>query len=168
MNNVTPPSARTAAPVSADAEAKITKELEPGDYVVSIRDLTWSGGPGYAYRLFASPLGGLPPDFAVRFLPDAPRLHRGGNAKFWCEVERTAGYKGEVTVTLEGLPAGVTAAARHARRIDQRHLHHLRRRRRGPGTRPDQAQGDRRARLAAGRPLRDARIERPHRCSRRT
>jgi hypothetical protein len=108
VGNLTPPAA-PAAPVSPDAEAKISKELEPGDYFVSIRDLTWAGGPSYAYRLEISPFGGLPPDFNVRFLPDAPRLHRGGNVKLWCDVERTGGYKGDITITLEGLPTGVTA-----------------------------------------------------------
>jgi len=108
VGNLTPP-ATPAAPVSPDAEAKISKDLEPGDYFVSIRDLTWAGGPGYAYRLEISPFGGLPPDFKVRFLPDAPRLHRGGNVKLWCDVQRSGGYKGDITITLEGLPAGVTA-----------------------------------------------------------
>ena len=40
---------------------------------------------------------GLPQDFAVRFLPDAPRLHRGGNIAMWCEVKRLNGFKGDVT-----------------------------------------------------------------------
>lgn len=108
VGNLTP-AAAPASPVSPDAEAKISRELEPGDYFVSLRDLTWAGGPGYAYRLQVSPNGGMPPDFNVRFLPDAPRLHRGGNVKVWCDVTRTGGYKGDVTISLEGLPAGVTA-----------------------------------------------------------
>ena len=41
-------------------------------------------------------------------MPDAIRLARGGNARVWCEVTRTNGYKGDVTVALDGLPAGVT------------------------------------------------------------
>src|SRR5579884_2799988 len=51
----------------------------------------------------------LPQDFSVRFLPDNPRLHRGGNAALWCEVKRHGGFKGDVTVQLEGLPPGVTS-----------------------------------------------------------
>ena len=95
---------------TADAEARISKPLEPGEYVASVRDLTYAGGPGYGYRLIVSQAGGLPPDFTVRFLPDAPRVARGGNTKLWCEVVRANGYKGEVTVSVEGLPAGVTTS----------------------------------------------------------
>jgi len=92
-----------------DADARIARELDPGDYLVSVRDLTYAGGPGYWYRLKVEPATSVPQDFAVRFLPDAPRLHRGGNVAMWCEVKRLNGFKGEVTVMPEGLPAGVSA-----------------------------------------------------------
>lgn len=95
---------------TADADARIVRELDAGDYYVSVRDLTFAGGPGYWYRLKVEQAAGVPQDFAVRFLPDAPRLHRGGNVAMWCEVQRLNGFKGEVTLTPEGLPAGVTAA----------------------------------------------------------
>lgn len=93
-----------------DADARIVRELEAGDYFVSMRDLTYAGGPGYWYRLKIEPAARVPQDFVVRFLPDAPRLHRGGNVAMWCEVKRLNGFKGDVTLTPEGLPAGVTAA----------------------------------------------------------
>jgi hypothetical protein len=93
-----------------DADARIVRELEAGDYFVSLRDLTYAGGPGYWYRLKVEPAARVPQDFAVRFLPDSPRLHRGGNVAMWCEVQRLNGFKGDVTLTPEGLPAGVTAA----------------------------------------------------------
>ena len=93
-----------------DADARIARELDPGDYIVSVRDLTYAGGPGYWYRLKVESAVSVPQDFAVRFLPDAPRLHRGGNVAMWCEVKRLNGFKGDVTITPEGLPAGVTAS----------------------------------------------------------
>lgn len=95
---------------AAGADARITRELEPGDYVVSVRDLTYGGGPDFAYRLSVEPTAAAPQEFSVRFQPDAIRLHRGGNAVAWCDVTRMNGYRGDVTVTLEGLPRGVTAS----------------------------------------------------------
>jgi hypothetical protein len=92
-----------------DADARIVRELDPGDYLVSVRDLTFAGGKGHWYRLKIEPAAVIRQDFAVRFMPDAPRIRRGGNCAVWCEVKRTNGFKGEVTITPEGLPAGVSA-----------------------------------------------------------
>ena len=94
---------------AAGADARITRELDAGDYLVSVRDLVYSGGAGHAYRLTVEPTAAPPQEFDVRFQPDAIRLHRGGHALVWCDVTRTNGYTGDVTVTLEGLPRGVTA-----------------------------------------------------------
>jgi hypothetical protein len=93
---------------AGEAEPRISKVLEPGDYIVSIRDLTYAGGPSYGYRINMFQAGAPPADFAVRFMPDAARVGRGSNVKLWCEIVRLNGYKGAVAVTLEGLPAGVT------------------------------------------------------------
>ena len=95
---------------TADADARIVRELDAGDYVASVRDLTYAGGPGYWYRLKVEPAVSVLQDFSIRFLPDNPRLHRGGNTAMWCEVKRLNGFKGEVTITPEGLPAGVSAS----------------------------------------------------------
>ena len=92
-----------------DSDARIVRELDAGDYLVSVRDLTFAGGTGYWYRLKLEPARRVPQDFSVRFLPDAPRIHRGGNVALWCEVKRFNGFKGDVTITPEGLPSGVTA-----------------------------------------------------------
>lgn len=94
---------------AAGADARITRELEAGDYLVSVRDLVYSGGPDHAYRLTVEPTAAPPQEFSVQFQPDAIRLHRGGNAVVWCDVTRMNGYRGDVTVTLEGLPRGVIA-----------------------------------------------------------
>lgn len=91
-----------------DADARIIRELDAGDYLASLRDLTFAGGQGYWYRLKVEPAGRVPQDFAVQFLPDAPLLHRGGNVAMWCEVKRFNGFHGDVTITPEGLPAGVS------------------------------------------------------------
>lgn len=92
-----------------DADPRINRSLEAGEHVLSVRDLTYAGGPGHAYRIDLA-TGTPPPDFAVRFLPDATRVGRGGNVRVWCEVRRANGYKGDVTVSVEGLPPGVTTS----------------------------------------------------------
>jgi hypothetical protein len=91
-----------------DADARIVRDLEAGDYVVSMTDLTYAGGPGYWYRLKIEPASRVPQDFSIHILPDAVQLHRGGNVPMWCEIKRFNGFKGDINFSGEGLPAGVT------------------------------------------------------------
>ena len=89
-------------------DPRITRELDAGDYLASIRDLTYHGGPSYAFRLRLRPGGsGSGQDFAVKFLPDAIRVSQAGTTAVMCDVQRMGGFKGDVTLTLEGLPPGV-------------------------------------------------------------
>ena len=92
---------------AAEFEARITRPLDPGEYLASVRDLTFAGGPSYAYRLSLG-VTSPPPEFSLRFMPDAIRVARGGHAKLWCEVTRANGFKGTVKLAAEGLPEGVT------------------------------------------------------------
>ncbi|HEX4795090.1 MAG TPA: hypothetical protein VH370_14950 [Humisphaera sp.] len=90
-------------------DARITRDLQPGDYLASLRDLTYHGGPDFIYRLRIRPGGsGSGQDFAVRFLPDAIRVSRGGTTAVFCDVQRLGGFKGDVTISLEDLPPGLT------------------------------------------------------------
>jgi hypothetical protein len=91
-----------------DADAKISRLLEAGDYTVTLRDLTNAGGESYSYRLSFSN-GGIMPDFSVRVLPDAARVARAGHAKLWCDVARFNGLGGPVMLGIDGLPPGVSA-----------------------------------------------------------
>ncbi|HWE02612.1 MAG TPA: PPC domain-containing protein [Tepidisphaeraceae bacterium] len=108
--------AKGAAMQTADdvtgAGAFITRDLEPGDYAVSVRDLFFHGGPTYAFGLSirSGPgAGGAGvQDFSARFLPDALRVSRGGNAIVFVDLQRKGEFKGDITVTLEDLPPGVT------------------------------------------------------------
>lgn len=97
---------------SGGAEASIRRELDPGDYIASLRDLAYRGGPNFIYRLYVGndAAGASLASFSFRFLPGAVRLHRGGNSALWCECIRPTGFKGDVTVQLDGLPPGVTCA----------------------------------------------------------
>lgn len=100
-----------SADSASGTDAVISSELAPGDYLVSIRDLYFGGGPRCAYRLQIRPgtlTGPGAQDFAVRFLPDAPRISRGGNTVVFVDLQRKGDFAGDVTVALDNLPPGVT------------------------------------------------------------
>jgi hypothetical protein len=95
---------------TTDSDGRIIRELDAGEYLASVRDLAYSGGPGHWYRLKIEPARSLQGDFSVRFNPDASRLHRGGSVAVWCDVRRTNGQRGDITLVPQSLPAGVTIA----------------------------------------------------------
>lgn len=99
---------------SAGADARIGRDLPAGEYVLSIRDLGYAGGPGYEYRISLAPTlapaDAPPQNFALTFQPDTPRINRGGNTKLWCDVGRM-NYPGDVAIAVEGLPPGVSVSS---------------------------------------------------------
>jgi hypothetical protein len=96
---------------AADSDAQIIRELDAGEYLASVRDLSYSGGPGHWYRLKIEPARSLQPDFTARFQPDLLRVHRGGSAAVWFDVRRSNGFRGDITLIPESLPKGITASA---------------------------------------------------------
>jgi len=94
---------------SPGSDAMIERDFAPGEYGVSIADLTSLGGPTYGYRIVIAAPAPPTPDFTVRFYPDTLRLHRGGRTVVQCEVLRGGGFAGAVTVALRNPPAGVSA-----------------------------------------------------------
>lgn len=95
-----------AAPMQYDA--KIVTDLQPGQYSVTVQDLLYGGSPAHVYRLSIGPDAPPLQNFIVRFQPDALRISRGGHTKVWAEVVRAGGYAGEVAISFEDLPEGVT------------------------------------------------------------
>ena len=94
---------------ASGADAQIDQTFaEAGEYTLSIRDLLERGGTNFGYRLYIRPPA--EPDFAVKFFPDTPRLHRGCYTPVRVEVTRQAGFGGAVEAFPENLPAGVSAA----------------------------------------------------------
>ncbi len=90
-------------------DARIIRDLDAGDYIASVRDLTFHGGESYAYRLSIAPgASASGQNFSVKFAPDAIRVSQGGTAVVLCDIARTGGFKGDVTLTFEGLPPGLT------------------------------------------------------------
>ncbi|MCI0537363.1 MAG: PPC domain-containing protein [Verrucomicrobiales bacterium] len=93
---------------SSGADAKFDHRFEEsGDYVVLIEDLLGRGAPNFGYRLT---IRQPQPDFSVKFLPDNPRINRGGHAPIRCELTRANGFNETVRVTAANLPSGLFAA----------------------------------------------------------
>jgi hypothetical protein len=79
-----------------------------GTYYVRVSEAFHGrGGPDYAYRLRVQGVGN--PDFRLRLVEDVVTVPRGGQAKLKLAVERTSA-PGPIPLTVEGLPAGVTAS----------------------------------------------------------
>jgi len=81
---------------------------EAGEFAISIADLHERDGANLVYRLAVQPPAAAGPSFNVRFQPDRARISRGGNTKIWAEVVRANSYDGDVTITFENLPKGIT------------------------------------------------------------
>ena len=62
-------------------------------------------GPEYAYRVTARY---LEPDFQLQLPSDAITVFRESEAKFKVTAKRQSGFDAEITLTVEGLPQGVT------------------------------------------------------------
>jgi hypothetical protein len=79
-----------------------------GRYYARLRDLHHRGGPEFAYYLQATY---ATPDFRLYFDPDKLAAAPGASTACFVHLERLNGFKGPVSVKLEGLPAGMTASA---------------------------------------------------------
>ncbi|MFO0871330.1 MAG: hypothetical protein U0935_20595 [Pirellulales bacterium] len=79
-----------------------------GEYVVTVADRFASrGGPQSTYRLAVSP---AQPALRLELAADAVSVDRGGQQKLVVQVQREGGFQQPVTLSAEGLPAGVVAA----------------------------------------------------------
>jgi hypothetical protein len=78
-----------------------------GNYRIEVRDLHGYGGPRYVYRLRAL----LPvPDYELTVTADRFLLTPGKPLDIAVTIDRRNGFVGNVTLGVEGLPDGVTAA----------------------------------------------------------
>lgn len=79
-----------------------------GDWYLQIKDQFENRGDNsYAYRI--SVTEALPTDFSLQLPSDVLNVDRGGESKFKVTIDRTLGFKGDVELSVEGLPEGVTA-----------------------------------------------------------
>jgi hypothetical protein len=100
---------RAEGPAPGRTDPALTfKAPANGTYVVRVRDRFRSrGGSHFAYRLRIAPPPA--PDFRLRLIGDTVNLLRGGQGKFVVQAERVGGFTGPISLTLDGLPQGVTA-----------------------------------------------------------
>jgi hypothetical protein len=91
-------------------DARIRRAFGPGIYTATVKDLVGAGGREYDYQFSIAPPTAPTPSFALRFLPDTPRVGRESHRKLWCQATRSGGFKGEVVVTFSELPVGVAAS----------------------------------------------------------
>ena len=77
-----------------------------GKFFVEIRDLHLRGGPEFVYFLKVTK---TQPTFDLTLDSDKTILTPGTNGAIYVRVERKHGFTGDVQLSIEGLPAGVTA-----------------------------------------------------------
>jgi len=83
--------------------------LAPADgrFVVEVRDVHLRGGPQYPYFL---EITRSQPYFELYVDTDKTQVGPGGAAAIFVRIERKNGFSGEVQLTIDGLPHGVTAS----------------------------------------------------------
>ncbi len=78
-----------------------------GRFVVEIRDVHLRGGPQYPYFL---QITRSQPYFELYLDTDKTQIGPGGAAAIFIRIERKNGFTGEVHLSIDGLPHGVTAS----------------------------------------------------------
>ena len=97
---------------SAAADARVEFDAKKDtEYMLVVRDLTSRGGDKFAYRLSVRPPSTADVGFTARFLPDTPRVHRGGETTLRCELTRSGGFDGPVRFAFDQLPGGLSSEA---------------------------------------------------------
>lgn len=90
------------------ADSRIDSWTAPADgkFYIEIRDLHLRGGAEFVYFLKVTRTA---PTFELALDSDKTILTPGTNGTIFCRVDRKHGFTGEVQLSVEGLPAGVTA-----------------------------------------------------------
>jgi hypothetical protein len=102
----------------ARADATAAGQLDPslrftvpadGKFLIRVAEhFPARGGAAFAYRLRVAPPSTVR-DFRLRLGSDVVSINRGTSAKLKISAERFGGVNDPITLTIEGLPAGVTA-----------------------------------------------------------
>ncbi|HEU4753869.1 MAG TPA: hypothetical protein VFU47_12245, partial [Armatimonadota bacterium] len=80
---------------------------QPGEYTLEISNTSAKFGPEYVYRVSAGP---AEPDFRLSAGPDNPNLGPGSSVYLAVRVNGRVGIPGDIEISVEGLPPGVTAS----------------------------------------------------------
>jgi hypothetical protein len=94
------------APGTKDPRQEWTAPAD-GTFAVQVTDLHSRGGPGFGYVLQAE---AAKPDFVLTCDPDKLNVGPGARVPVFVQVARRAGFSGEVTIELDGLPPGLAAS----------------------------------------------------------
>lgn len=78
-----------------------------GDYTIQVSDRTGQYGPNCYYALTIAPNR---PDFALRLDPDRAMIAPGNRTAWFVLLDRKNGFNGPVTISIQGLPTGVSAS----------------------------------------------------------
>ena len=89
-----------------DSRLRFTAPAD-GEYVVRLRDVRGLHGEDYAYRLTVRPPA---PDFRLSVDPRNPNVPVGGRIPVTATALRLDDFDGPIAVTLDGLPAGLSAS----------------------------------------------------------
>ena len=100
----------STAPILGEDRRLEWQAPESGSYGLRLRDLRFGsqGGPEFVYRLSVRRAA---PDFTLQLAQDCVNLVAGGKVEIPVTVQRAGGFDGDVTLTVEGLPEGITAEA---------------------------------------------------------
>ena len=75
-----------------------------GEYFIEVKDFHQAGGPGFEFYLIVS---SLVPDFKLSIPSDLIQVTIGKEAEIQVKLDRESDFKGEIIVSLEGMPEGV-------------------------------------------------------------
>jgi hypothetical protein len=96
--------------MSADASIEGWSPPADGTYAIEIRDLLQRGGPEYVYFL---EITRAEPRFELTLDTDKTELSPGTNGVIFVSAVRRNGFAGDISLTIDGLPAGVAAYCSH-------------------------------------------------------
>ena len=97
---------RGAGLVTHHADSLLRYEFpDLGIYTVRLDDLQGKGGPEYAYRLR---VGKEQHDYSLRIVPSSLTIPQDGNAIVTVHALRKAGFDGEIQLSIDDGPAGLT------------------------------------------------------------
>lgn len=101
-----------------DSLISYTAKTDGPVYVEISERFARRGGPSFAYRLHVSPP--TPPGFDIVLPADAVTVDRGGQVKLQLTLSAQPGFNRPIKISVEGLPAGVTAAEVQAKKAGGR------------------------------------------------
>lgn len=93
--------------LGTDSRLEFTAPAD-GNYLIQVRDVRGFGGESYTYELTVRQPS---PSFEATVAFEKGKISPGSGREFSIELARKDGFEGEVTIDIEGLPAGFVATS---------------------------------------------------------